>query len=412
MRFFRIISILVAISIIAIHAFADNPNYYRQAENAFVEGNYENAAKLYQAEYVMNGTNVEAKIKSCLDCIADKKSAQKAIDEGNIERAKEFYGFVLKRNPKDKDALKFLNSESQPSKSREFKIIDNYRFNGFARVKVKDKWGVINRSNDIVVPIRYDSIGPLSAHDYSKKTRVSLPCVPVWKNGIVAFVNLKGVELTEFKYEKPRGTVLIGFPNPYYPVELLGGSDVFVDFNGIEYSTTDEASYGIKGLLKKESITHGPYNVGDYYCENGNQGIVFDINDDGFHGKIVNFDTHFSSKWGFSNSSYGCLDKFDGEKNTAKLRAAGVCSESKIDDGWYMPASNELLLIREHFDEIQRGRRNSGRVPMSTYGYLVSSTENAVDASKLFVLEWSGNNWEPKYENKGISITSLFVHKF
>lgn len=125
----RIIGIIICF-ICALSGLADNRNYFYEAETAFAEGNYENAAKLYQAEYVMNGTNVETKIKSCLDCIADRESAQRAIEAGDIARAKEFYGYVLKRNPSDKVAYDFVRSHQIPEWQKDCWIIplDNNEF--------------------------------------------------------------------------------------------------------------------------------------------------------------------------------------------------------------------------------------------------------------------------------------------
>lgn len=110
----KIISILVSILFAVLSAYADNPDYYHRAEKAFSEGNYEKAFKLYQAEYVLTGTNVEIKIKMCLDCIADKETAEKAAEAGNIERAKMFYEYVLERNPNDKLARDFIQSHMIP----------------------------------------------------------------------------------------------------------------------------------------------------------------------------------------------------------------------------------------------------------------------------------------------------------
>lgn len=104
----------IIICLFSFRVFSQGRNYLNDANLAFIEGNYENAFKLYQAEYVLNGTNVEIKIQLCLDCIADKETAEKAAESGNIERAKMFYEYVLERNPNDKLARDFIQSHKIP----------------------------------------------------------------------------------------------------------------------------------------------------------------------------------------------------------------------------------------------------------------------------------------------------------
>jgi serine/threonine protein kinase len=103
------------------------------------------------------------------------------------------------------------------------------------------------------------------------------------------------------------------------------------------------------------------YNVGDYYNENGVEGVVFQVWDGGRHGKIVSLDEaqlvwDSRVKYGFFSSSVGsstgAFNKHDGRANTDKLMARG---DSKFfdaakwcrakGDGWYLPAVEELKTI-------------------------------------------------------------------
>ena len=70
-----------------------------------------------------------------------------------------------------------------------------------------------------------------------------------------------------------------------------------------------------------ESEASAPYKVGDLYNENGKQGVVFEVWDDGRHGKIVSLD-ETSTYWS------GAID---------------WCSEKGED--WYLPAKEELEAI-------------------------------------------------------------------
>ncbi len=104
------------------------------------------------------------------------------------------------------------------------------------------------------------------------------------------------------------------------------------------------------------------YKVGDYYNEKGKQGIVFEVSEDGLHGKIVSLDctktcwNHFKIK-GFEyrgNSVIGANSLIDGKQNTdkvlerqdAKLYSAFLWCREKGED-WYLPAQNELVQIYE-----------------------------------------------------------------
>lgn len=114
---------LVLVALSANSIFAQERNYLKEADKAFSNGNYEIAVKLYRAEYVINGTNVDIKIKKCLDCIADTETAQQAISNGDIERAKEFYNYILERNPSDKVALNYIQSHLIPEWQKDCWII-------------------------------------------------------------------------------------------------------------------------------------------------------------------------------------------------------------------------------------------------------------------------------------------------
>ena len=98
------------------------------------------------------------------------------------------------------------------------------------------------------------------------------------------------------------------------------------------------------------------YKVGDYYNENGKEGVVFDVWDGGKHGKIVSID-QAELQW-CTNAQYkkgilvGADSKTDGKANTDKVMAradsaeypAFVWCRNKGKD-WYLPAIEELRLL-------------------------------------------------------------------
>ena len=108
----------------------------------------------------------------------------------------------------------------------------------------------------------------------------------------------------------------------------------------------------------KQKQTSAPYNVGDFYNENGKTGIVFEVNADGTSGKIVDFHPWGQNSWTadkqLMNSIIGANSKTNGQYNTnvvmrtddwEKMYPAFEYCTRFIDKGWYIPSINELKSI-------------------------------------------------------------------
>lgn len=104
------------------------------------------------------------------------------------------------------------------------------------------------------------------------------------------------------------------------------------------------------------------WKVGDYYNVHGKEGIVFQVDETGKHGKIVSLDEGHcrwsTVKQWWKGTATGATDKHDGMKNQqmimeisdwhSKYPAFAWCAEHGPD--WYLPAVEELkdlLLNRE-----------------------------------------------------------------
>ena len=96
------------------------------------------------------------------------------------------------------------------------------------------------------------------------------------------------------------------------------------------------------------------YKVGDYYNENGKEGVVFEVDASGRHGKIVGMKQR-KLEWCTEEEdkkevTTGANDREDGAKNMQAIRriagwrekypAFAWCAEH--GDGWYLPALEEL----------------------------------------------------------------------
>lgn len=104
--------------------------------------------------------------------------------------------------------------------------------------------------------------------------------------------------------------------------------------------------------------TNAPYKIGDYYNKNGKEGVVFEVRDNGRHGKIVSLDeTRARVRW-CTEEQYGegiklgLTNNSNGKANTDKVMQRGdsdqyppfVWCRNKGED-WYLPAKDELKAI-------------------------------------------------------------------
>ena len=103
--------------------------------------------------------------------------------------------------------------------------------------------------------------------------------------------------------------------------------------------------------------TSAPYKVGDYYNENGKEGVVFEVTPDGKHGKIIGTQSPKKMEWASDKSAYkrliGANSWTDGAYNMAivqaipdwqsKYPAFKWCAD--LGEGWYLPACGELSFI-------------------------------------------------------------------
>ena len=130
-------------------------------------------------------------------------------------------------------------------------------------------------------------------------------------------------------------------------VLVVGGVLSTLGGNNEENLKSTESGQKIKEIPQ----TSAPYKVGDYYNVNGKEGVVFEVRDNGRHGKIVSLDQTFDDQ-----------------------RDANDWCNKKGED-WYLPAVVELKAIYDNKSKI-----NS---TLAKYGakiddYYWSSTESEI----------------------------------
>lgn len=112
------------------------------------------------------------------------------------------------------------------------------------------------------------------------------------------------------------------------------------------------------------------YKVGDYYNENGKEGVVFWVDESGEHGKIVSMKESVR-RWARKSENsklIGTNDRTDGEKNLAVVRqipgwkrkypAFAWCEN--LGEGWYLPAVEEVEIIGKNREQIDRSLEKQG----------------------------------------------------
>jgi hypothetical protein len=91
---------------------------------------------------------------------------------------------------------------------------------GLWKVKIKDKYGIVNDENDEITPIKYDEIYPIENGF----------CIAKIDFGY-GYINKSGKEITPFYFEKPTN-FKYNTANKLTATAVLAGKEVIIDKNG------------------------------------------------------------------------------------------------------------------------------------------------------------------------------------
>ncbi len=127
------------------------------------------------------------------------------------------------------------------------------------------------------------------------------------------------------------------------------------------------------------------YQVGDFYDDGTKQGVVFEVSEDGHHGKIVSLEQS-EQRW-CSEAEYakriktGATDRRNGMTNQRKIEqinnwrnkypAFAWCAD--LGEGWYLPVIEELQKIYRVKDVVNKQLECQGGAELSACYW--SSTE-------------------------------------
>lgn len=119
----------------------------------------------------------------------------------------------------------------------------------------------------------------------------------------------------------------------------------------------------------RTSPTNAPtYKVGDHYNVNGLQGVVFEVSDNGRHGKIVGLK----------------------QERLQWSPAFQWCKRNGIS--WYLPSRDELSSLQKVKNKVNVTLRNIGGQPIQEAALYWTST--GVDASRAWLVDMGSNNYQ------------------
>ena len=181
----------------------------------------------------------------------------------------------------------------------------------------------------------------------------------------------------------------------------LAAGEYWLEAEGTASNTADAISRTVvmddRDRLERLEFTllKTTYKVGDYYNENGKEGVVFEVDATGCHGKIVGM-TQELLQWCTKEQSekeIETTDLLDGQRNQQTIEQIANWREkypafawcAAQGKGWYLPAIRELINLLAN----------------DTVHDAVNRTLEKYNAVKLFNRGESAWYWSSSGENKG-----------
>lgn len=164
-------------------------------------------------------------------------------------------------------------------------------------------------------------------------------------------------------------------------------------------------------FVLRSITTTGPYKVGDFYNENGVKGVVFQVWDDGCHGKIVSLDrtvlewctngnVHVDVDANMYSSGRFNTNTVMKRKDSAEFPAFTWCR--KKGKNWYLPAISELELLLDEsvYDAVNGTLKRHLAIPL--YGRYEAYWSSSEDYTRNSQFSWTMRMYreeEPKRDS-------------
>ena len=187
-------------------------------------------------------------------------------------------------------------------------------------------------------------------------------------------------------------------------------------------SKTQKVESNVISIPQPVSAPAKTYKVGDYYNENGKEGVVFEVYADGKHGKIISLD-ETRTEWDLRNYDEHPLtyadSESDGKANTDKIMSRSDNKYSKAfkwcrakGEDWYLPAKDELMAIYQNKSKINATLKQLEGTTLNDNEYYGSeywsSTEYDEFCAWLVTMYDGDTDGNIKYDDRYVRAVSSF----
>lgn len=169
-------------------------------------------------------------------------------------------------------------------------------------------------------------------------------------------------------------------------------------------------------MLAEGKGRNGVYQVGDYYNRDGKQGVVFEVWDNGRHGKIISLD-QTQTCWVRRNKNGRdrtyARSEGDGKANTNKVMSR---SDSENFDAfkwcrakgeeWYLPSKDELMVVYDNKSKINATLKQLKRVELDAWYW--SSTDDTEFCAWRVDMYYGNTFSHDKHNDNYVRAVSVF----
>lgn len=184
---------------------------------------------------------------------------------------------------------------------------------------------------------------------------------------------------------------------------------------------------GEKDVFKQDSVA---YKLLDLYDEDGVRGIVIEIADGGYHGKILSLDEILCKSYVGESKSFplenNVWDSENGEENQAKFLNSLKQSECTLDDfpayqwciskgyGWYLPSKEELMQLKALINKGENKQEMKSNIELFNNKLIEYNAEAIMTVQKAIMnfCLCTSSSQDIKKDNVYVWYVPLFKNKY